>query len=168
MILSLELSHSETGIVAQCPWLCDIQTWLSGPPKDSILMQARTEQYPKAKKKTGNPKESQKTDYQQNGKYYSQFAYAAFNQFCPKLKRTIKIKVLAATSQCAALFHHKVLITSSFCFEILEEGRGRMEVPGLNRLLLKSCALPWSKVLSQREKKKSFIFQHSHLQDNLT
>lgn len=63
MILSLELSHSETGIVAQCPWLCDIQTWLSGPPKDSILMQARTEQYPKAKKKTGNPKESQKTDY---------------------------------------------------------------------------------------------------------
>lgn len=51
-----------TGIVAERSWLCNIQTWLSGPPEDSILMQAGTEQYPKADRKTGNPKAHQRTD----------------------------------------------------------------------------------------------------------
>lgn len=89
--------------------------------------------------------------------------------FTPKLKRTIKINVLAATSQCVALSHHKALIISSFCW--LNTGR-RWGKDGSSWSLPSQIPpgqlvlFPGVKLLSKE--RKSFIFSSSHLQENLT
>ena len=57
LLFSLRPSHGVTAFALACSWLCNTQAWLSGPPEGSILMQAANEQYPKAEKKAGNPKE---------------------------------------------------------------------------------------------------------------
>lgn len=103
----------------------------------------------------GGGDKKQRNDYYQNGKCYSQFTSAVFNYFSPNHKRTIKIKVLAATSLCSFVSSHRLVIISFSGREILGRWWGRTGVPGPGRprFLLESRSFPWSKakVLTKKE-----------------